>query len=90
MPRTWKARPSVRRRFNDPVLEAVYIRDRKIGRPELCEVFAPVLSPEFASQADCRRGPCERHAFSAVGSLAAQSMAQSGAGWAEPALFLGR
>jgi len=34
----------VRRRFNDAVLEAVYIRDRKIGRTEFSEVFAPLFS----------------------------------------------
>ena len=39
-----KARPAVRRRFNNAVLEAVYIRDRKIGRPEFSEVFAPLFS----------------------------------------------
>lgn len=39
-----KARPSVRRRFNDAVLEAVYIKDRKIGRAEFSEVFAPLFS----------------------------------------------
>jgi hypothetical protein len=39
-----KARPSVRRRFNDAVLQAVYIKDRKIGRTEFSEVFAPLFS----------------------------------------------
>jgi site-specific DNA recombinase len=39
-----KARPSVRRRFNVAVLEAVYIRDRKIGRVEFAEVFTPLFS----------------------------------------------
>jgi hypothetical protein len=39
-----KARPSVRRRFNVAVHEAVYIRDRKIGRVEFSEVFAPLFS----------------------------------------------
>jgi site-specific DNA recombinase len=39
-----KARPSVRRRFNDAVLEAVYIRYRKIGRANFSEVFAPLFS----------------------------------------------
>jgi hypothetical protein len=34
----------VRRRFNDAVLEAVYIKDRKIGRAEFSEVFAPLFS----------------------------------------------
>ncbi len=43
-----KARPSVRRRFNDAVLKAVYIKDRRIGRTEFSEVFAPLfLLPEF-------------------------------------------
>jgi site-specific DNA recombinase len=43
-----KARPSVRRRFNDAVLKAVYIKDRRIGRAEFSEVFAPLFfSPEF-------------------------------------------
>jgi hypothetical protein len=35
----------VRRRFNDAVLEAVYIRDGKIGRAEFSEVFAPFSRP---------------------------------------------
>jgi site-specific DNA recombinase len=39
-----RARPSVRRRFNDAVLEAVYIKDRKIGRAQFSEVFAPLFS----------------------------------------------
>ena len=39
-----KARPSVRRRFNDAVLQAVYIKDRKIGRAEFSDVFAPLFS----------------------------------------------
>jgi hypothetical protein len=34
----------VRRRFNVAELEAVYIRDRKIGRVEFAEVFAPLFS----------------------------------------------
>jgi hypothetical protein len=34
----------VRRRFNDAVLEAVYIRDRKIGHANFSEVFAPLFS----------------------------------------------
>jgi hypothetical protein len=42
--RVVKARPSVRRRFNDAVLEAVYIKDRRIGRTEFSEVFAPLFS----------------------------------------------
>jgi site-specific DNA recombinase len=39
-----KARHSVRRRFNDVILEAVYIKDRKIGRAEFSEVSAPLFS----------------------------------------------
>ncbi len=39
-----KARPSVRRRFNDAVLEAIYIKDRRIGRAEFSDVFAPLFS----------------------------------------------
>jgi hypothetical protein len=39
-----KARPSVRRRFNDAVLEAVYIKERRIGRVEFSEVFTPLFS----------------------------------------------
>jgi len=39
-----KARPSVRRRFNVAALEAVDIRDRKIGRVEFSEVFEPLFS----------------------------------------------
>ncbi len=39
-----KARPSVRRRFNEAVLEAVHVKDRKIARAEFSEVFAPLFS----------------------------------------------
>ena len=39
-----KARPSVRRRFNDAMLEAVFIKDRRIGRAEFSDVFAPLFS----------------------------------------------
>jgi hypothetical protein len=39
-----RARPSVRRRFNDAVLEAVYIKDRRIGRAEFSDAFAPLFS----------------------------------------------
>jgi hypothetical protein len=39
-----KARPSVRRRFNDAVLEAVYIKERRIGRVEFSDVFTPLFS----------------------------------------------
>ena len=39
-----KARPSVRRRFNDAVLQAVYIKDRRIDRAEFSEVFEPLFS----------------------------------------------
>jgi site-specific DNA recombinase len=46
-----KARPSVRRRFNDAVLEAVYMKDRKIGRAEFSEVFAPLFSRPSSNKA---------------------------------------
>jgi site-specific DNA recombinase len=39
-----KARPSVRRRFNNAVLDAVYIKDRRILRAEFSEIFAPLFS----------------------------------------------
>ena len=39
-----KAGPSVRRRFNDAVLEADYVKDRRIARAEIVEVFAPLFS----------------------------------------------
>jgi hypothetical protein len=39
-----RARPSVRRRFNDAVLDAVYIKDRRISRTEFYDVFAPLFS----------------------------------------------
>ena len=34
----------MRRRFNDAVLEAVYIKDRRIGRAEYSDAFAPLFS----------------------------------------------
>ena len=46
-----KARPSVRRRFNDAVLEGVYIKDRKIDRAEFSEVFAPLFSRPSSNKA---------------------------------------
>jgi hypothetical protein len=39
-----KARPSVRRRFNQAVLEAVYVKDRQVHRAEFSEVFGPLFS----------------------------------------------
>jgi DNA invertase Pin-like site-specific DNA recombinase len=39
-----KARPSVRRRFNAALLEAVFVKDRAIVRAEFSEVFAPLFS----------------------------------------------
>jgi hypothetical protein len=39
-----KAGPSVRRRFNQAVLEAVYVKERTIARAEFSEVFAPLFS----------------------------------------------
>jgi len=46
-----KARPSVRRRFNDAVLRPVYIKDRKIARAEFSEVFAPLFSRPSSNKA---------------------------------------
>jgi hypothetical protein len=46
-----KARPSIRRRFNDAVLEAVYIKDRRIGRAEFSDVFAPLFSRPSSNKA---------------------------------------
>jgi hypothetical protein len=46
-----KARPSVRCRFNDAVLDAVYIKDRRIGRAEFSEVFAPLFSRPSSNKA---------------------------------------
>ncbi len=46
-----KARPSVRRRFNDAVLEAVFIKDRRIGRAEFSDVFAPLFSRPSSNRA---------------------------------------
>jgi hypothetical protein len=46
-----RARPSVRRRFNDAVLEGVYIKDRKIDRAEFAEVLAPLFSRTSSNQA---------------------------------------
>ncbi len=39
-----KARPSVRRRFNDAVLDALYVKDRTMARAEFSEMFAPLFS----------------------------------------------
>jgi hypothetical protein len=39
-----RARPSVRRRFNQAVLEAVYVKDRGVARAEFSDVFAPLFS----------------------------------------------
>ena len=46
-----KARPSERRRFNEAVLEAVYVKDRKIPRAEFSEVFAPLFSRPSSNKA---------------------------------------
>jgi len=57
-----KARPSVRRRFNDAVLEAVHWEDRKITRAEFSEVFAPLFSRPSSNKAlksGPRRTMCE-------------------------------
>ena len=46
-----KARPSVRRRLNDAVLQDVYIKDRRISRTEFSEVFAPLFSRPNSNKA---------------------------------------
>jgi site-specific DNA recombinase len=46
-----KAQPSVRRRFNDAVLEAVHIKERKISRAEFSEIFAPLFSRPSSNKA---------------------------------------
>ena len=46
-----KARPSVRRRFNQAVLEAVYVKDRKVARAEFSDVFAPLFSRPSSNKA---------------------------------------
>jgi len=46
-----KARPSVRRRFNDAILEAVFVKDRKIARAEFSAVFAPLFSRPSSNKA---------------------------------------
>ena len=46
-----KARPSVRRRFNAAVLQAVHLKDRRIGRAEFSEVFAPLFSRPSSNKA---------------------------------------
>ena len=42
-----KARPKVRTRFNQAVLEAVYVKDRQLQRVEITEVFEALFSSEF-------------------------------------------
>jgi hypothetical protein len=52
-----KARPPVRHRFNDAVLEAVSIRGRRIPRTEFSELFAPLFprpSSNWALRVDLR------------------------------------
>ncbi|MCA1841232.1 MAG: recombinase family protein [Actinomycetota bacterium] len=39
-----KARPKVRRRFNEAVVKAVYVRDGKVARKEFTEVFEVLFS----------------------------------------------
>jgi site-specific DNA recombinase len=46
-----KARPSVRRRFNQAVLEGVYVKDRKVARAEFSDVFAPFFSRPSSNKA---------------------------------------
>jgi hypothetical protein len=58
-----KARPLVRRRFNDAVLEAVYVKERAIARSEFSEVFAPLFSRPSSNKAlkvDLARGCVNR------------------------------
>jgi hypothetical protein len=38
-------------RFNDAVLQAVYIKDRRIGRTEFSEVFAPLFPRPSSNKA---------------------------------------
>jgi hypothetical protein len=46
-----KAPPSVRRRFNEAVLEAAYVKDRMLTRAEFSEVFAPLFSRPSSNKA---------------------------------------
>jgi hypothetical protein len=39
-----KAKPKVRRRFNDAVLKAVYVENGKLTRAEFTDVFAALFS----------------------------------------------
>lgn len=39
-----KARPSIRRRFNAAILEAVHVNDRKVASTDCSEVCAPLFS----------------------------------------------
>jgi hypothetical protein len=43
-PAILKARPKVRTRFNQAVLEAVYVKDRQLQRVEFTEVFEALFS----------------------------------------------
>ena len=46
-----KANPKVRRRFNDAVLESVYIEDGKVSRAEFTEVFEALFSRPGSNKA---------------------------------------
>jgi len=46
-----RARPPVRRRFNDAVLDAIFVKDRKIGRADFSEVFEPLFSRPSSNRA---------------------------------------
>ncbi len=46
-----KARPPVRRRLNDVVFRAVYIRDGNIDRPEFTEIFEPLFARPGSNKA---------------------------------------
>jgi hypothetical protein len=39
-----KAKPKVRRRFNEAVLKAVYIKDGKVSKSEFTEIFEVLFS----------------------------------------------
>jgi hypothetical protein len=45
-----KARPKVRTRFNQAVLEAVYVKDRQLQRVEFTEVFEALFSRQSSNK----------------------------------------
>src|SRR5918996_5214273 len=46
-----KANPKVRRRFNDAVLQSVYIEDGKVARAQFTEVFEALFSRPGSNKA---------------------------------------